>query len=165
MTADFATNTHVDTRNRDTECRSAPYASVRMDSRVDGYALKRLLSYGGSKPTATHSLSHIRDSGVATALLAPTPFSVGAQTRRRHQLLRFGGLRVDGVVGYLAKLMRACVMTGSVCASRKCECLRLGDAIDSALLVVDFDGVFYNRFVRRRGVPWIITCFHIMSPF
>ncbi|KAL3202738.1 hypothetical protein MRX96_053324 [Rhipicephalus microplus] len=74
MTVDFATNTHVDTRNRDTVCPSAPYASVRTDCRVDGYALERLFSYGGSKPTATHSLSHIRDSGVATALLAPTSF-------------------------------------------------------------------------------------------
>ncbi|KAL3224329.1 hypothetical protein MRX96_049534 [Rhipicephalus microplus] len=78
MTVDFTTNTHVDTRNRDTVCCSAPYASVRTDCRVDSYALERLLSYGGSKPTATHSLSHIRDSGVATALLAPTPFHTEA---------------------------------------------------------------------------------------
>ncbi|KAL3243813.1 hypothetical protein MRX96_019674 [Rhipicephalus microplus] len=73
MTADFAKDTHVDTRNRDTESSSTPCATVRKDCHVDGYALQGHLFYTGFKPTATLSLSYIRDSGVATALLAPTP--------------------------------------------------------------------------------------------
>ncbi|KAH8023735.1 hypothetical protein HPB51_015533 [Rhipicephalus microplus] len=94
MTADFATDTHVDTRNRDTECRYTPYATVRKDGRVDGYALQGHLSNTGSKPTATPSLSHIRDSGVATALLAPTPLPSPCRVPRHAGAISYSVLAV-----------------------------------------------------------------------
>ncbi|KAH8037253.1 hypothetical protein HPB51_009696 [Rhipicephalus microplus] len=65
------------------------------------------------------------------------PRHVGAMS-----ILRSGGLPVDGWVSREADA--ACVLTGSVGAPRKCECVRLADAIDWALLVVSFVGVFYN---------------------